>query len=117
MLRLLLDAQTVQNFSLKLFSGLDGGAVVDGDVSRVPSIWGIVLGDADGSWIGDTEVPGGGRGTGGGGWGVAVRPWRRASRGSVDMMGGEGVIGCQLDIVRTGRIQGSADWPCKSCGV
>lgn len=43
MLRLLFEAQTVQNFSLKLLSEVETGGAVDVGVSRVPSTLDIVL--------------------------------------------------------------------------
>lgn len=72
MLRLLFEAQTVQNFSLK-----EGLSPV---VGRGPSGTSF----APSRERGDVAVGGGGGGGGGAG-GVAVRGARRARRGSVDM--------------------------------
>ena len=80
MLRLLLEAQTVQNLSLK-------------EVSEEEVVV-LVAGLGDSTWPsraeGVDEDGGGsaGGGGGGGGWGVIVRPCKRASRGSVDMVKG-----------------------------
>lgn len=78
MLRLLFDAHTVQNLSLKEGSvevGIAGGPAA----SFVPSR----LGAGDCIVGGATDVGGGA-----GAWGVFVRFWRRASRGSTDMLEG-----------------------------
>ena len=79
MLRLLFEAQTVQNLSLKE-SGWESG--ITGAVVAMS----VGASDAPSRDSGEACVASGGGGGGGGGGVGAARFARRASRGSVDMM-------------------------------
>ena len=112
MLRLLFDAHTVQNLSLKEGS-VEMGIAAGATASFVPSR----LGAGDCVAGGATDVGGGARA-----WGVLVRLWRRASRGSTDMLevavrmpvyarkGYRGCIACSTELLPVSSIPDECVW-------